>query len=153
MKLSYDWFNNFPNQFIWCSVWIWIACFLYHMFSLFCCAVDWIRKDVPTKTWKYLFRINKFKNDSEFFWTERNCSADCVAGPARRDRVHKFCVTIKEGLVVRNKTNQSFSFMSPPGLTALGLTRLILSPPTHHQGCQARRRHKWKWSIGFITDD
>ena len=40
-----------------------------------------------------LFHLNKFDNDSEFFG-QRNCSADCVAGPARRDYVHKFCITI-----------------------------------------------------------
>ena len=74
ISVSYYWFYNFPNQFIWCSVWICIACFLYHMFSLFCCAVKWIRKGIPTKTWKYLFHLNKFENDSEFFWTEHSDS-------------------------------------------------------------------------------
>ena len=49
VSVRYYWFYNFPNQFIWCFVWICIACFLYHMFSLFVCFVKWIRKDVPTK--------------------------------------------------------------------------------------------------------
>ena len=30
------------------------------MFSLFCCAVEWIRKDIPTKTWKYLRMLRIF---------------------------------------------------------------------------------------------
>ena len=67
---SYYWFYKFPNQFIWFSDWICIACFLYHMFSLFFCAVEWIRKDIPTKLQKYFFHLNQFENDSEFFWTE-----------------------------------------------------------------------------------
>ena len=87
ISVSSYWCYNFSNLIIWCSVWICIACFLYHMFSLFCCAVKWIRKDVPTKTWKYLFHLNKFENDSEFFWTEELLSA-------WRDCVHKFCITI-----------------------------------------------------------
>ena len=41
-----------------------------------------------------LFHLNKFDNDSEFFGQRNCCSADCVAGPAWRDRVHKYCVTI-----------------------------------------------------------
>ena len=71
ISVSYYWFYNFPNQFIWFYVWICIACFLYHMFSLFFCAVKWIRKDVPTKLKKYLFHLRKIENDSEFFWTDK----------------------------------------------------------------------------------
>ena len=40
ITVSYYWFYNFPNQFIWFSVWICIACFLHHMFILFFCIVE-----------------------------------------------------------------------------------------------------------------
>ena len=58
VSVSYYWFYNFPNQFIWFSVWICIAHFLFHMFSLFWWAVAWIRKDVSTK-WKNKFISSK----------------------------------------------------------------------------------------------
>ena len=57
ISVSYYWFYNFPNPFIWFSVWICIAC---------------------------------------------------------------VCITNKKGLVVLNITDRPFSFMSAPGLTALG---------------------------------
>ena len=45
---SYGYYK-FWNQIIWYSVWICIARFLCHMFTLFCCAVVWIRKGVSIK--------------------------------------------------------------------------------------------------------
>ena len=67
---------------------------------------------------KILFHLNKFFMIRIFF-EQNHFSADCVARPAQRDQVHKFCVTIKKGLVVLNATDRPFSFMLAPGLTAL----------------------------------
>ena len=67
--MSYYWFYNFPNQFIWFSVWICIAHFLFHMFSLFWLAVAWIRKDVSTK-WKNKFISSKWIVGYSSIWEE-----------------------------------------------------------------------------------
>ena len=40
-----------------------------------------------------LFHLNKFFM-IQIFFEQNHFSADWVAGPAQRDRVHKFCVTI-----------------------------------------------------------
>ena len=42
---------------------------------------------------KILFNLNIFFI-IQIFFEQNHFSADCVAGPAQRDRVHKFCVTI-----------------------------------------------------------
>jgi len=108
VSVSYYWFYNFPNQFIWFSVWICIACVLYHMFSLFFSTVEWIRKDIPIKLKEIFVLFKKTWEWFGIFWTEELLCCLCCTGPAQRDWVHKFCVTIKKGLVVLNKPIDHF---------------------------------------------
>ena len=74
--LSYRYYN-FSNQIIWCSVWICIARFQCHMFSLFCCAVVWIRKGVSTNKRKYAFHLNNL-NNSKFFLNKTSLKFDLL---------------------------------------------------------------------------
>ena len=117
-------------------VWICIACFLYNMFSLICCTVKCIRKDIPTKTLKYLFHSNNFENDSECFWTEeplllivmpdQHGAIACISSVSQFNILEANKVM---GLVVLNKNHRPFSFMSPPNSIALLLPQIIIYTP------------------------